>query len=338
MAKARRTRSRCAISGRYFAFVLGVLCASSANGAASPAPGDRLAPFTLTQRDGRPVSWKPGRTTVLSFCAYWCDTWKTQVPRLLAAQHALGGMPVDFLTVSVDGRWVDKAIGPLLLDPGGAWSSDLGIDHVPYTLVVDAGGTIRWSRFGIVRTEDLLREAQSALSAPTAGAVYLTFDDFPSGPMDQDLLDVLRAADVKATFFVIGSKVRQNLDVVRRAVREGHRLEIHCWRHDSADAEIDRCRRELHELLGTDPSLVRPPGKEKTATLDGAVLGNPVADPYDYTRPGATEIVRRVMNLVKPDSILQLHVGVRDTLEALPELIRRLTDRGYRIDLLKRPE
>ncbi|HEY0866391.1 MAG TPA: polysaccharide deacetylase family protein [Fimbriimonas sp.] len=295
---------------------------------APPAPGDALAPFTLRLPNGAPYGWKPGKAAVLTFCAYWCDTWKTQVPRLRQAQNALKGLPVDFLTVSVDGRWTDLAVGASLSDPGGDWSRRLGIDRVPYTIVVDAGGTVRWTKFGVARTEDLVREGRDAMQPPRAGEVYLTFDDFPSGPKDHELLDLLRSAGVRAVFFVVVSKVPERLDLVRRAAREGHRLEIHAWDHRARDPEADRCRRMLREWVGVEATLVRPPGKTGVSDLAGTPLPNPLANPYDYTRPGAKEIVRRVMSSVKPGSIVQLHVGVQDTLDALPDLLIRLRQSG----------
>src|SRR5688572_22094498 len=94
---------------------------------AAPAPGDAIKPFTLTAQDGKPYGWKPGRTTVITCCAFWCDTWKTQLPRVKEAYQSLRGMPVDFLTVSVDGRWSEmgktSAAGKMVSDPGGRWTS-----------------------------------------------------------------------------------------------------------------------------------------------------------------------------------------------------------------------
>ena len=81
---------------------------------AAPAPGDRIAPFALPVwgDGGGTFRWKPGRLTVLSFCAFWCDTWKEQTARLAVTTHALQGMPVDCLTISVAGRWAELSERP----------------------------------------------------------------------------------------------------------------------------------------------------------------------------------------------------------------------------------
>jgi hypothetical protein len=72
-------------------------------------PGDGVAPFTLLPYRGtRPVTWRPGQVSVLSFCALWCDTWIEQSRRLAAVQRDWHGLPIRYLTVSVDGRWAER--------------------------------------------------------------------------------------------------------------------------------------------------------------------------------------------------------------------------------------
>ena len=52
--------------------------------------------------------------------------------------------------------------------------------------------------------------------------VALTFDDGPSPPYTDQLLDVLAKHDVKATFFMIGNRVERHPETVRRVIAEGH--------------------------------------------------------------------------------------------------------------------
>src|SRR5689334_23154277 len=65
--------------------------------------------------------------------------------------------------------------------------------------------------------------------------LVLTFDDGP-GPSTPALLDVLAAAKVRATFFVLGSNLEQRRDVAIRAAREGHELGNHTFSHARPDA------------------------------------------------------------------------------------------------------
>jgi peptidoglycan/xylan/chitin deacetylase (PgdA/CDA1 family) len=62
-------------------------------------------------------------------------------------------------------------------------------------------------------------------------AVALTFDDGPDPVYTPKLLDVLKAHRVKATFCVVGHRVRDNKKLVARIAREGHTLCNHSWQH-----------------------------------------------------------------------------------------------------------
>ena len=298
-----------------------------------PAPGEMLRPFTLPLAGGGSREWRPGRVTLLTFCAFWCDTWKTQSARLQAARRSLSGLPVEFLFLSVDGRWVERSVesegSGVLVDAGGSLTASLGIRAVPYTLVVGPEGRIRWAARGVVRSEEVVRQVRQALSGASAevGTVALTFDDFPAPEGDDLLLDLLRAEGVPATFFCIGKNVEARTELVRRAAAEGHSLQLHAWEHDARDPQLDRCRAALERAGAPSPTLYRPPGEARVLRLAGGALSQPTVNPYDFTRPGAAELARRVLPAVKPGCVLLLHAGVGETREALPSILRGLRAR-----------
>jgi peptidoglycan/xylan/chitin deacetylase (PgdA/CDA1 family) len=266
----------------------------------------------------------------------WCDTWKTQLPRLDEATRITEGLPVDFVTVAVDGRWMDRIKGSkLLADAGGAWSGSIGIDHVPYTLVVDSEGTVRWSSFGIVRSADVASQVRLALKPMVGGgAIYLTFDDFPAPQNSEDLLDALRAVDVPATFFVVCDRADQFRAVLKRAVGEGHSVQIHSWSHDARNPQLDKCRQAVRLDTGQEPTLYRPPGSEQIFRLGGRPLTIPVVDPYDFDRPSEKELLRRILSQVKPGCEVQLHAGVEQTVRILPQLVESLKRLGFHFEVL----
>ena len=304
----------------------------------APMVGDRLTPFSMNRVSGPSYAWAPGRTTVITCCAFWCDTWKDQLPRLGQAKRVLAGVPVDFLTVSIDGRWTERgraaSVGTNLTDSGGYWSKQLGIDRVPLTFIVDPTGTVTWTSSGVLRSQDVVTAVRSTLTArKEAGVVYFTFDDFPSEKGSDELLDALRLAHVPATFFCVCSRAASRSDVMRRAVTEGHRLQIHAWNHDEPKTDLDRCRAALSQF-GPAPTLWRPAGSEQLRGLSGVVAIHNVADPYDYQRPGVEEIVRRVSNQIHDGTVIQLHAGVEATVRAIPELATSLRKRGFKFAVL----
>jgi len=312
--------------------LIAVVCLANAD----PKIGAKWEGFHLSGIDGQLRAWEPGRVTVFTFCAYWCDTWRVQVPRLVSARNATRGLPVDFLTISVDGRWAEVAKNnqglPLWLDRGGTWSRNQGVDRVPTTVVVDASGKVQYVFGAVNRSEDITREVHGALIAkPAGGAIYLTFDDFPPKDGSVELLDALRSLGVKATLFCVGSRVESESSLLRRALNEGHSLQIHSWNHQSSDPQLDRCREVFHRVLRTDPKLYRPPGSE---AIIGEQRHHRVVDPYDFTRPTHQELLRRILSDVNEESVIQLHAGVGVTLECLPELVGDLRKRGFEFKIL----
>ena len=61
---------------------------------------------------------------------------------------------------------------------------------------------------------------------------YLTFDDGPSTAVTPLILDVLKEEDVKATFFVLGTNVKKNPEILKRVYGEGHYIANHGYSHD----------------------------------------------------------------------------------------------------------
>jgi len=103
-----------------------------------------------------------------------------------------------------------------------------------------------------------------------AGAprIALTFDDGPDPDVTPRILDVLRAHGARATFFVLGERVEQHPEVVRRIRDEGHAIGTHTQHHrlrfhfGSAAyvaREIEDAIHAVAAVTGTPPTLFRPP-------------------------------------------------------------------------------
>ncbi|MEE3380670.1 MAG: polysaccharide deacetylase family protein [Succiniclasticum sp.] len=179
----------------------------------------------------------------------------------------------------------------------------------------------------------------------------LTFDDGPYEPFTQELLDVLREKQVRATFFLVASQAERHPDLVRRIVADGHTVGVHAWRHrdflklDDAEkrADLTRACQVLEGLTGRPVRYWRPPHgfRDPAAMQTARDLGLTVVTwstaPRDWTGIAAGDIVQRVVNKAEPGAIVLLHDGDspyyrasrQPTVDAAGPLIDTLRQQGY---------
>lgn len=188
--------------------------------------------------------------------------------------------------------------------------------------------------------------------------VCLTIDDGPHGWCTQKELEVLRNENVRATFFVVGKRMTEHPDLIRRMLHEGHEVGNHTQTHPrlsaiplkSARKEMERCEEEFERITGRRMGLFRPPGmRDNRAILEMAKeMGyqtvdwnvgahdfmvnkhDPSVTPEMIAKLKATpdQIADRVISQVKDGSIILLHDQL-DTAEALPKIIVTLRAKGY---------
>lgn len=101
---------------------------------------------------------------------------------------------------------------------------------------------------------------------PDVNAWGLTYDDGPSA-YTPTLLDWLKTNNLKATFFIVGSRVTQQAAVLKRAFAEGHQIALHTWSHLNISANTpEQLIMELlwnikiiNDTIGVVPRYFRPP-------------------------------------------------------------------------------
>jgi peptidoglycan/xylan/chitin deacetylase (PgdA/CDA1 family) len=180
---------------------------------------------------------------------------------------------------------------------------------------------------------------------PDEGTVALTFDDGPHPTWTPRVLDVLDQLQVKATFFVVGENAQRYPDLVAEIQRRGHSVQNHSYTHAdlvtlSNDAVTQEIRRTTDAITATGapgPHCLRPPYGSYDQRIDLLAAAENLelllwdVDPRDWARPGVPTIVDRATQAESGDIIL-LHDGGGDrsqTVEALPEIILELDERGY---------
>jgi peptidoglycan/xylan/chitin deacetylase (PgdA/CDA1 family) len=190
---------------------------------------------------------------------------------------------------------------------------------------------------------------------PTRKELALTFDDGPHPRFTPQILRILKQERVPATFFLVGEMAEKHPDLVRAEAAAGHSVGNHTYDHVSlvkippqyVATEIKACGEVIAGVLGRPPHLFRPPGGEydKDVALTAQTLGYKIVlwtdDPGDYASPGRSAIEKRTLEGVTSGGIILLHDGVQQTINILPDLIRKLKARGYRFvtvdDMLAQP-
>ncbi len=192
------------------------------------------------------------------------------------------------------------------------------------------------------------------------GLVALTFDDGPDPNYTPQILDILKAKRVPATFFVIGENALPERSILRREIAEGHEVGNHTYTHPNlGEATARKTRLELNAnqrlfeaFTGRAMKLFRAPyfGDAEPTTADeidpvtvaqalGYLTVGLHVDPADWRRPGVPAIVQATIDGVegatmeRSGNVVLLHDGGGDrtqTIAALPLLIDELRARGYR--------
>ena len=179
----------------------------------------------------------------------------------------------------------------------------------------------------------------------------LTFDDGPHAQGTPAVLELLAAADVRATFFLVGEQVERNPALAREIVEAGHGVGLHCQRHRNllrlapwqVRADIDRAEAAIGEATGVAPALYRPP----YGVLNAAALRLARARGWrtllwshwgrDWERRATPESIHaRVTDGAREGSVLLLHDADdysapgswRRTVAALPRVLQTLAERG----------
>lgn len=178
-------------------------------------------------------------------------------------------------------------------------------------------------------------------------AVALTFDDGPDADITPKILDVLKAKNVKASFFFIGEKVPENEDVVKRAYADGNLVLSHSFDHPDLstkseaviDKQIKDTENAIYNVIGKKPALIRPPyGNTNDLILKEVARNNLKVviwsiDTLDWSQKEKANITKNVLDNVRPGEIILMHSNEdkKTTLEALPDIIDGLKDKGYSI-------
>lgn len=200
---------------------------------------------------------------------------------------------------------------------------------------------------GKAEVNALERHGGCYLGNPQEKVIYLTFDEGYENGYTAPILDVLKAEQVPAIFFITGDYFARNQELIQRMLEEGHEIGNHSQHHYSfpeisdaqVEAELMDLDRLVNETFQVKMRLMRPPkGEYNDASLA-------VTERLSYTcvmwsfayqdwlvdqQKGADYAFRMVTENLHPGAILLLHAVSRDNADALTRIIQYAKAEGYR--------
>ncbi|HVX24323.1 MAG TPA: polysaccharide deacetylase family protein [Candidatus Saccharimonadales bacterium] len=182
--------------------------------------------------------------------------------------------------------------------------------------------------------------AQESVDCVAVKCLALTFDDGPNPLTTPRIVHELERAHVKATFFMVGSRVKGNGPLLRRMHTDGDEIENHSWSHpDFTDLSAQQIQHQIaltqQAIVRTGvpaPTMFRPP----YGAVNHRVLQNvPLTillwneDPEDWKATSARAVIAAVEGSARAGGIVDMHDIYAVTAHAVPHIIKDLSARGF---------
>ncbi len=178
--------------------------------------------------------------------------------------------------------------------------------------------------------------------------IYLTFDAGFENGNTPAILDALKKHNVPATFFVVGTFISSNPDLIKRMVEEGHTVGNHTYHHpdmsqistqEAFQKELGDVEEEYKKITGQDMTkYYRPPqGKYSETNLKMAKeMGYKTffwslayVDWYENDQPTKETAFEKLLGRIHPGAIVLLHSTSKTNGEILDELLTKWEEMGY---------
>lgn len=188
---------------------------------------------------------------------------------------------------------------------------------------------------------------------PQQKKIYLTFDEGYENGYTPKILDVLRANNVKAHFFITAAYLKDQPELVKRMVAEGHVVGNHSVNHPSmpevsteqAIQEIQGLQEQLDGFVKYDMYLFRPPRgewSERTLKITEDLGYKTVFWSMAYQdwlvdqQQGWERAYNHVMENIHNGAVILLHAVSSDNAEALDRIIKDLQKQGYVFSVIEK--
>ncbi|MCL2577628.1 MAG: polysaccharide deacetylase family protein [Defluviitaleaceae bacterium] len=183
--------------------------------------------------------------------------------------------------------------------------------------------------------------------------LYMTFDAGYENGLTAGILDVLKKHKVPSAFFLVGGYIRDEPELIKRMVAEGHIVANHTMTHpdmskisdlQTFEKELSRVEEIYREVTGEEiPKFYRPPRGiySETNLKHAQQLGyktifwsTAYKDWEVNNQPSKEEAFSKLLPRTKPGSVILLHNVSKTNADILDELISRCKEMGYKFESL----
>lgn len=177
---------------------------------------------------------------------------------------------------------------------------------------------------------------------PEKPMIALTFDDGPNKNTTVPILDTLKEYDSAATFFILGNRVSDNIDILERMLEEGSEIGNHSFNHKeltklSSEGLMEQIRNTQDAVInstGIEPKLIRPTYGSYNDNLKSQVEMPLILwsiDTLDWKSRDSQKVTSHVLENIKDGDIVLMHDIYDSTAGAIKTLVPELIERGYQL-------
>lgn len=179
---------------------------------------------------------------------------------------------------------------------------------------------------------------------PDKPMIALTFDDGP-GPGTRRILRALESVDGRATFCMVGDRVRDYAQTARMVASQGSEIATHTLSHPNlaklsageVRAELEQSIAAIEQVTGVRPGVLRPPYGSTSEDVQqvcremGVVIANWNVDTEDWRVRDADAILNHVLDNARDGAIVLCHDLYPETAAAMERAVEALAAQGYQL-------
>ncbi|MEM9399787.1 MAG: polysaccharide deacetylase family protein [Verrucomicrobiota bacterium] len=193
---------------------------------------------------------------------------------------------------------------------------------------------------------EVIRKPHFVNSGPGFGnRVALTYDDGPTPDVTDVILEELARRKLRATFFMIGNKIKAYPSLAKEVAAAGHEIANHTLTHPKlnrlsekrVDYEIKKTQEIMQDVIGKNPVWFRPPYGAFRKNQGSIPMQHDLGiaywsvDPRDWAKPGTKHIITHISKRTTAGSIILLHDLHKQTAQATPGVLDQLQEQAFNL-------